>query len=110
VPVALVARLVSGGDEVGSGWNAAFTVLIIGATLVGSGFAGRRQAELPMLHGAVAGTLTYAVARTVSVIASGDVPNAIALAFALIVFAGIGAIGGFVGAALLRRSGDGSRR
>jgi hypothetical protein len=58
----------------------------------------------------VAGALTYVVARTASVIASGEVPNAIALAFALIVFAGIGAIGGFAAAGLRRSSGDGSPR
>jgi putative membrane protein (TIGR04086 family) len=102
VPVALIARLAAGGDDVSSGWNAAFTVLIVGATIVGSGVAARRQTETPMIHGAAAGVLTYVAARLVSIIASGDVPNVIALAFALIVFAAIGAIGGFLVAAFGR--------
>ena len=104
VPVALVARLVAGGDDVSSGWNNAFTVFIIVATLIGAGVAGRRRPDTPMMHGAAAGTLTYVAARLVSAIASGEVPNVIALAFALLVFAAIGAIGGFVAGALSHRS------
>jgi putative membrane protein (TIGR04086 family) len=104
VPIALVARLIAGGDDVSSGWNTAFTVLIVGATIVGSGFAARRQPDTPMIHGAAAAALTYVVARVVSIIASGDVPNVIALAFALLVFAGIGAIGGFLASAFGRRA------
>lgn len=104
VPVALIARLIAGGDDVSSGWNTAFTVLIVGATILGSGVAARRQPDTPMIHGAAAAALTYVVARVVSIIASGDVPNVIALVFALLVFAGIGAIGGFLTSSFGRRA------
>jgi len=106
VPVALIARIVAGSDDVGSGWNAGFTAFIIVATLIGGAVAGRRQPALPMMHGAAAGALTYAAARIVSVIASGDIPNVIALTFALIVFAALGAIGGFLSTAVNRRASD----
>lgn len=106
VPVALIARIVAGGDDVSSTWNNAFTVLIIVATLIGSGIAARRERETPMMHGAAAGALTYAAARVVSVIASGDLPNVIALALAVLVFAAIGAIGGFLATAWIGRSSN----
>jgi putative membrane protein (TIGR04086 family) len=102
VPVALIARLAAGGDDVSSGWNSAFTVWIIVATLIGGVIAGRRQPDTPMIHGAAAGALAYVAARVVSIIASGEIPNIIALVFALLVFAAIGAIGGFVASVLTR--------
>jgi putative membrane protein (TIGR04086 family) len=104
VPVALIARLVVGDDDTSSAWGGAFTVFIMVATLVGSGYAGRRQPETPMIHGAAAGALTYVIARVVSAALSGDVPNVIALVLALLVFAALGAIGGFVATAFVRDS------
>ena len=95
-PVALVARLVVGDDDTSSAWGGAFTAFIMVATLVASGFAGRREPETPMIHGAAAGALTYVLARTVSAVLAGEVPNVIALVFALLIFAALGAIGGFV--------------
>jgi putative membrane protein (TIGR04086 family) len=104
LPVALVARLVVDDDESSNAWGGAFTAFIMVSTLIGSGFAGRRQPETPMIHGAAAGALTYVVARAVSTVLSGEVPNAIALAFALVVFAALGAIGGFIATTFARRS------
>lgn len=96
VPVALIARLLVGDDEVSAAWNGAFTVFIIVATLIGSGFAARRRPDTAMMHGAAAAVLTYVVARLVSAVISGELPNVLAVVFAVLVFAGIGAIGGFV--------------
>jgi putative membrane protein (TIGR04086 family) len=104
VPVALVARIVVGDDDTSSTWGGVFTVFIMLATLVGSGYAGRRRPDTPMIHGAAAGALTYVIARVVSAVFSGEVPNVIALVFALGIFAALGAIGGFVATSLLRGS------
>lgn len=101
VPVALIARLVA-GDDVTPAWNGAFTGFVVVATLIGGGAAGRRQPDLPMMHGAAAGVLSYVAARVVSALASGDVPNVIALVFALLVFAAFGAVGGYAAAAFAR--------
>jgi putative membrane protein (TIGR04086 family) len=104
VPVALIARLISGGDDLSSAWNNGFTIYIMLATVIGAGYAGRRRPDTPMIHGAATGALTYLAARVVSAIASGEVPNIIALVFALGIFAALGAIGGFVATTFGRRS------
>jgi putative membrane protein (TIGR04086 family) len=106
VPVALVARLVVGDDDTSSAWDGVFTGFVMFATVVGSGVAGRHQPDTPMIHGAAAGALTYLLARAVSSAVSGEVPNIIALVFALFVFAALGAIGGFVAGAFVRRPSD----
>jgi putative membrane protein (TIGR04086 family) len=106
VPVALIARLVVGDDDTSSAWSGAFTIFIMVATLVGSGFAGRRRPDTPMIHGAAAGALTYVAARVVSAVLSGEVPNIVALVFAVFVFAALGAIGGFVATSFVRGSSN----
>lgn len=103
VPVAIVARLVSGGD-LSSGWDTGFTIFILVATFIGAGTSGRRQPDTPMMHGAAAGALTYVGARVVSAIASGEMPNIVGLILALMIFAGVGAIGGRVATMLADRS------
>jgi putative membrane protein (TIGR04086 family) len=103
VPVALIARLVAGGD-LSSGWDAGFTIFIFIATFIGAGVAGRREPETPMIHGAAAGALTYIGARIVSAIVSGEMPNIIGLVLALMIFAGVGAIAGRVATMLVERS------
>jgi putative membrane protein (TIGR04086 family) len=108
VPVAIVVRLVSGGD-LSSTWDAGFTIYILVATFVGSGVSGRRRPDTPMIHGAAAGALTYLGARIVSAIASGEVPNVIGLVLALLIFASVGAVGGRVATMLHERSSSGPR-
>jgi putative membrane protein (TIGR04086 family) len=109
VPVALIARLVSSGDDLSSAWDNGFTIYIMIATVIGAGYTGRRQPDTPMIHGAATGALTYLAARIVSAVVSGDVPNIIALVFALGIFAALGAIGGFVATTFGRRSSQGSQ-
>jgi putative membrane protein (TIGR04086 family) len=104
VPVALVARVVSGGD-LSSGWDTGFTIFILLATFLGAGVSGRRRPETPMIHGAAAGALTYIGARIVSAIASGEMPNVIGLVLALMIFAGVGAVGGRVATLVAERAG-----
>jgi putative membrane protein (TIGR04086 family) len=103
VPVALIARLVAGGD-LSSGWDVGFTIFIFIATFIGAGVAGRRQPDTPMIHGAAAGALTYIGARVVSAIVSGEMPNIIGLILALMIFAAVGAIAGRVATMLVERS------
>lgn len=103
VPVALVARLVSGG-ELSDAWDSAFTIYILAATFVGGGVTGRRAPDTPMIHGAAAGAITYIGARIVSALASGEMPNVLGVLFALILFAAVGAIGGLVSTLLVARS------
>ncbi len=103
VPVAIVARLVSGGD-LSSGWDTGFTIFIFVATAIGAGVSGRRRPDTPMMHGAAAGALTYIGARVVSAIASGELPNVVGLILALMIFAGVGAIGGRFATMLAERS------
>lgn len=103
VPVAVLARLVAGGN-LSSGWDTGFTIYIFIATFIGAGVAGRRQPDTPMIHGAAAGAVTYIGARVVSALASGDMPNLIGFVLALMIFAGVGAIGGRVTTMLIERS------
>lgn len=102
-PVAIVARLVSGG-ELSSAWDAGFTIYILVATFIGAGVGGRRHPDTPMIHGAAAGAMTYLGARVVSAIVSGEVPNVIGLVLALLIFASIGAVGGRVATRFDERS------
>lgn len=103
VPVAIVARLVSGG-QLSSTWDAGFTIFILVATFIGAGVSGRRRPDTPMMHGAAAGALTYLGARVVSALASGEMPNVIGLVLALLIFASVGAVGGRVATILHERS------
>jgi hypothetical protein len=103
VPVALIARIVAGGN-LSSGWDTGFTIFIFVATFIGAGVAGRRQPDTPMIHGAAAAAVTYIGARVVSALASGEMPNVIGLALALMIFAGVGAIGGRVATMLVQPS------
>ena len=48
--------------------------------------------------------LTYIGARVVSALASGEIPNVIGLVLALMIFAGVGAIGGRVATLLVEQS------
>lgn len=103
VPVALVARVVSGG-ELSDAWDSAFTIYILAVTFIGGGVSGRRRPDTPTVHGAIAGAVTYIGARIVSAIASGEMPNLFGVLVALVLFAAVGALGGLVSTMVSTRS------
>jgi putative membrane protein (TIGR04086 family) len=98
VPVVIIVRLVAGDDDVDATWQYVFVAFVLAATAFGAAVTGRRERSTPLMHGAMAGGLTFLVAQLVSSVAQGDVPNIFALVFFTLAFMCLGAIGGFLGA------------
>jgi putative membrane protein (TIGR04086 family) len=108
VPVVVIARLIVGDDDVASPWPFIFAAYVLGATVFGTAIAGRRAPDAPLLHGALAGLVTFVVAQLISSVARADFPNVVAFIFFAIAFMCLGAIGGFAASAVTsRRRRDG---
>jgi putative membrane protein (TIGR04086 family) len=106
VPVVVAARLLVGDEDVDPTWQIVFAGYVLASTVVGSAVAGRHQPEAPMLHGGLAGVVTFVVAQAISSLARSDAPNPLAFVFFTIVFMSLGVIGGLVSGYVRPRSNE----
>lgn len=104
VPATVLARVATHTDGTrGTGWGVALALILLGGAAAG-GVAGRRVADTPMLHGALAGLATFIVAQVGFTFARRTVPNPIGV----VLYGGLFMSLGAVGAALAgRRTGKG---
>ena len=70
-------------------------VVLFAGALAGYG-AARPRPPQPLVHGALAGVITFVGAQIVYLIATREVPNPIGIVFAALLFASLGTIGAYV--------------
>jgi len=93
VPASVLARLATQDDGTrGAGWGIALALILLGGAIAGA-VAGRRVAETPMLHGALAGLATFIVAQVGFTFARRTVPNPIGVVLYGGLFMSLGAVG-----------------
>lgn len=107
-PAAVVqATLSDSGESNQSNWVYLTLLAIVAAYLSGGAVAGRSAADAPMVNGATATLIAFAVVQSVAAafrIAGGDGINPLALVFNALLAAAIGTVGGGIGAYLANRA------
>jgi hypothetical protein len=112
IPCVLIISLLHGHDQVGQEsnlWVVAAVIIIAVAPLVGGAVAGAAQRRAPLSHGAAAIYLpagAYLVIRTVVGLIQGSLtaPQLVSFPLFLMVFTGLGVVGGYLGFWYHRRS------
>jgi putative membrane protein (TIGR04086 family) len=92
LPAAVLQRTVL--DE--APWSGLMLVVVIFAAALSGYAAARDQPPKPLVHGALAGLVTFVGPQVVYLIAAREVPNPIAIAFGALLFASLGTIGAYV--------------
>ncbi|MXW61595.1 MAG: TIGR04086 family membrane protein [Acidimicrobiaceae bacterium] len=107
-PAAVVqASLSDSGETNQSNWVYLTLLAIVVAYLLGGAVAGRVATDAPMINGATATLVAFAVVQTVAAvfrIAGGDGINPLALIFNALLAAAIGTVGGGIGAYVANRA------
>ena len=92
LPAAVLQRTVL--DE--APWSGLMLVVVIFAAALAGYAAARDSPPRPLVHGALAGVVTFVGPQVVYLIAAREVPNPIAIAFGALLFASLGTIGAYV--------------
>ena len=77
-------------------WSGLMLVAVVFAAALAGYAATRALPPNPLKHGALAGAITFVGPQSVYVIAARELPNPIAIAFGLLLFASLGTIGAYV--------------
>ena len=104
---AIQASLSDSGETNQSNWVYLTLLAIVVAYLSGGAVAGRAATDAPMINGATATLVAFAVVQTVAAvfrIAGGDGINPLALIFNALLAAAIGTVGGGIGAYVANRA------
>jgi putative membrane protein (TIGR04086 family) len=94
LPVALLARVAVDDPDADSAWATTVAVTSLLAAGLGGFITGRIERAHPVFNGSLAGGTLYVVMRVVVSIASGEVPNAVSLVLAVLLYISVGALGG----------------
>jgi len=92
LPAAVLQRTVFEGTAMA---GVMLVVVLFSGALAGFG-AGRSRPPKPLVHGALAGLVTFAGAEIVYLVAARQVPHPIGLVFGLLMFSSLGTIGAYV--------------
>ena len=108
VPAAVAQAVLADGDGgEQSNWVYLSLLAIVVAYLLGGAVAGRKATAAPMINGAAATVVAFAVVQFVAGvvrIAGGDGINPVALVFNVLLAASIGTVGAGIGTYLSNRS------
>jgi putative membrane protein (TIGR04086 family) len=77
-------------------WSGTMLAVVVFAAALAGYAAARPLPPNPLVHGALAGAITFVGPQVVYLIATREVPNPIAIAFGLLMFASLGTIGAYV--------------
>ncbi len=107
-PAAVIQAILSdSGETRQSNWVYLTLLAIVAAYLLGGAVAGRLATDAPMINGATATLIAFAVVQSVAAvfrIAGGDGINPLALTFNALLAAAIGTVGAGIGAYLSNRA------
>jgi len=108
LPAGLIGAVVVNDDS--NNGVFVFFVLIMAGMLVGGFVAGSKRPDAPLMHGAVAAVVAYAVAQALTLIVrlldGSDLRSPVVYVFNTLLMASLGVVGGLV--AELRNAGIGS--
>ena len=107
-PAAVIQAILSdSGETRQSNWVYLTLLAIVAAYLLGGAVAGRLATDAPMINGATATLIAFAVVQSIAAvfrIAGGDGINPLALTFNALLAAAIGTVGAGIGAYLSNRA------